>query len=477
MMKLKKFPYILVKKKNIEKLKEDYKLISREIKFATNFIKSIEDGNLDAKLDTSASNDSQFSQALLSMQSQLKHIAEEEKERNWSTVGLAKFVEILRNFNSDIGELGDLIITNVVRYLEANQGGLFILNEDYDEPYLELIACYAYERKKFINKKVEIGEGLLGQTFLEKETVYMTEVPDSYINITSGLGKANPSGILIVPLKINDEVFGMMELASFKEFSNYQIEFLEKLGENIASTISTVKINEKTRSLLEDSQMQAEEMRAQEEEMRQNMEELQATQEEMRRKQTELETAYNTSQQQADKMSEQEKKLKDSEKMLQLVVNHLPGGVFWKDKNLNYMGCNNAFAEMVGCSSPQELIGKNDYEYFPKDLAEKYRTDDSEVMTEGTPKLNIVEPSKKGEDTLYVNTTKVPIRNEKGEVTSILGMFYDVTEQVERERVFKEKFMEAQATEQELETLKQKMLEMEAENEDLKKQLTQHNQS
>lgn len=211
----------------------------------------------------------------------------EDDKRNWATTGLAEIAVLLQS-KVDGTELYDRLISKIVNYTNINQGGLYVINDDDPENItIDLTAAYAYNRKKFMESSYKIGQGLIGQTYLEGETCYLKEVPQGYITITSGLGETTPSYVLIVPLKINDKIEGIIELASFNGFEPHHIKFLEKAGEAIASSIATTKVTSKTEELLSSSQQMTEEMRAQEEEMRQNMEELSATQEEMSRKERE----------------------------------------------------------------------------------------------------------------------------------------------------------------------------------------------
>lgn len=256
----------------------------RAVTSLSSFIEAISAGNYGADLSLEG-DEANLGNTLITMRDKLRVNAEDDSKRNWSTSGLAQVGEILRMSTGTTEQLFDNIIKFVIKYTKSNQGGLFILNEDNeDDKVLELVACYAFERKKYLTKKIGIGEGLVGQCFLEGDRIYLMEVPNEYIVITSGLGGASPNALLLVPLKVNDKVFGVLELATFGKYENHEIELIEKLTESIASTISAVRISESTRVLLEKTQQQAEEMRAQEEEMRQNMEELEATQEEMRRK-------------------------------------------------------------------------------------------------------------------------------------------------------------------------------------------------
>ncbi len=264
------------------------------LRSTTNFADEIGRGHLDAEFQTLSEEDI-LGNSLLNMRASLQRAdteeqkrQEEDQRRTWAAQGLAKVAEILRNNNTDMETMAHEVLFNLVRYIDANQGGVFITNDnDPQHIFLEMRSCYAFDRKKFTEKHIEIGEGLVGTCFQEGETIYMTEVPHDYVEITSGLGGDTPSAILIVPLKINEETFGVMELAAFVEFQPYVREFVEKVSESIASTISSLKVSERTTKLLEQAKLQTQEMSEQEEELRQNMEEMQATQEEWGRKEQE----------------------------------------------------------------------------------------------------------------------------------------------------------------------------------------------
>jgi len=242
------------------------------------------------------SEDDILGNALIEMQKSLQKAEQEdikykneEKKRIWTNEGLAKFSDILRQNNDNIHKLSDEVIQNLVKYLNAIQGAIYFINEeDPNNIFIELLSAYAFDRKKYIKQNIQFGEGLIGTVALEKETMFITDIPKDYLTITSGLGESQPKSILIVPLKQEEKIIGIVELASFNIFETHEIEFVEKIGQTIASTVTTVRINAQTAKLLEKSQKQAEEMAEQEEEMRQNMEELRTTQEDFARRETEL---------------------------------------------------------------------------------------------------------------------------------------------------------------------------------------------
>ena len=151
-------------------------------------------------------------------------------------------------------------------------------------------ASYAYNKKKHLKGKFKFAEGLVGQAAVEQDTLLRTEIPYDYATVTSGLlGDQRPESLLIVPLITNEQVYGVLEFAAFEKFSSRDVKFVEEISLITARTVFNIKVNERTRMLLEESQEMSNELQEQQEILRQNAEEMQATQEELQRTNKQLE--------------------------------------------------------------------------------------------------------------------------------------------------------------------------------------------
>ncbi|TAE04991.1 MAG: GAF domain-containing protein [Bacteroidetes bacterium] len=246
------------------------------------FADEIAAGNLDAPYN--AETDA-LGKSLLNMRDNLKKADEKDNQERFISDTSAEISEVLRQYTQDISILTDKILTRLIQKLDASQGAMYLVEKDKGDAYLEMVACFAYNRKKFLYQRIEIGQGIIGQTFLEQQPTFLTEIPAQYTPIDAGMGKVVPTCLFVVPLKANEKMVGILEIASLKMLEGYERHFLEKIADNIASTLITARNNQETQVLYQQSQIAAEELRTREEEMRQNMEELRTTQEEMQRTQ------------------------------------------------------------------------------------------------------------------------------------------------------------------------------------------------
>lgn len=274
--------------KQFEKLYTNLDKIGKRFQRVNAFIEHIEKGNLDVEIDQDG-DEGILGNSLIKLKEELKKINQEEQIRNWANEGLTKFNDIIYANNDDVDALAQVLISNLVRYVSANQGAIFRIVEHEGDQILEMISAYAWERRKYVEKRLDLKSNLIGQAVLEKEYLLINNVPDEFVNITSGLGEATPRSLIILPLIFNDVCCGAIELASFTEFDENKISFLNRLSENIASAILNITGNTETKKLLEESQSLTEQLKVQEEELRQNEEELQAAQENLSRKLDEVE--------------------------------------------------------------------------------------------------------------------------------------------------------------------------------------------
>ena len=250
------------------------------------FSRSMATGDFTGKFEKLSSED-EMGEALLSLKDSLmgsfkdsESRRREEEIRTWSAQGLAKFSTLFREAEDNLQDLSRVLMKELVEYTEADVGALFIAmdQEDEDEQILELFGSYAFDREKYRHRSFHFGEGLVGRSALEKEVIYITDLPPDYMKIRSGLGEDVPSSILLFPVMLDNNILGVLELASLGEIPEHQIEFVRQLGDALATTLAKVKANLQTKKLFEQTKKQAEELTFQEKVFRQNMEQLEKAQ-------------------------------------------------------------------------------------------------------------------------------------------------------------------------------------------------------
>lgn len=162
-----------------------------------------------------------------------------DEQQNWASYGLARFGEMIRDFEHHTDDSSNALVRELVKYVEVEVGGLFLMTRTSEgEPVLEMTGAYAFDREKRVERSFLPGEGLVGRCALEKQSILISDVPADYIRIRSGMGEDLPSTILLVPIMFDEEVLGVIELASFGEIESFKINFLESLGRSAAPVLS-----------------------------------------------------------------------------------------------------------------------------------------------------------------------------------------------------------------------------------------------
>lgn len=152
----------------------------------------------------------------------------------------------------DIITLAEKMITFLTSYLEAQIGVFYLLEEkETRDIHLKLVASYAYTQRKGMANEFKMGEGLVGQAALEKQTIFVTEIPADYIHIQSGLGEAVPQNIIVIPFLYENAVKGVIEIGSFHKLTEVQLELLEQVMPNIGIAINTADSRTKMQALLQ----------------------------------------------------------------------------------------------------------------------------------------------------------------------------------------------------------------------------------
>ena len=202
------------------------------------------------------------------------------QEQDWLKTNLAKFSGMMQG-QKNLEAVSRLIMSELTPLVSAHHGAFFIASGDSGAKELRLRASYAYQERKSVKNSFRLGEGLIGQSALEKKPILLTNVPGDYVQISSGLGQAPPLNILVIPILFEDDVSAVIELASFQPFSQIHRLFLEQLSGSIGVVLNMIGANMRTVEALNQSQSLAEELQKQSKELQQQQYELKKSNQEL----------------------------------------------------------------------------------------------------------------------------------------------------------------------------------------------------
>jgi PAS domain S-box-containing protein len=384
------------------------------------FIKDLYQHNFNAE-PSEAIQETALYDDLTALRNDLKQREEQEKERRkreekrqWAVEGRTKITNILQSTGT-ISELADQVIVGLVKFLGAAQGGIFLLRDnDTDAPYLEMISAFAYDRKKYLTKKIPVGEGLLGMAALERTTYWLKEIPQEYIEIESGLGESPPRSLFIVPLKAESEMPGVMEIASFKQFEEHEADFIEDIAQSIGSSLRSVQIAEQTAKLLEESRKKSEELALQDTQMRKRF----------------------------DELREAQKKAKKNEMEMSALVSVIDRSLLKCELNLRgfIRSANRLFFSLTDYHSDE--LKRKDFRMLLTEEGQEIFEENLKKVTEGETVPFNAQIRTKFDTEAWVLLQMAPVRDDEDKISEVLLIGNDITRQKEIEQKNKQLLQE-----------------------------------
>lgn len=352
----------------------------------------------------------------------LKH-QEKEKEQNWINNGITHINEVMSRDKDNLRKLSHNVLSALLKYIDARMGAIFIAVTEDNEQYLEMVADYGCSRElKEANAKIPANSGLVGAVFTENEMQILTDIPDDHLKIGSGLGNARPKALLIVPLTHDEQTLGVIELATFNDLREVEIEFIKRVASTVANTLNTVKMNEENLKLIARFKDQNELLRANEEDIRQKLEELQVLEESLHSRNVEIEKIN-------EEIQRKNKEIEDFKSMMLDIVDQIPGKIYVKDPEGRIVFVNSEVARYYPGKTVNDLIGTTDFDHFDAKVVSKFWEKEKQIIESGIPEI-IPEDTviDKDGNTRIFKSYKVPFFIKTLGTKGLLGFQVDITE-------------------------------------------------
>src|SRR6201996_4254813 len=249
--------------------------LTRQVRAISEVTSAVAAGDLTRNISVEAEGEvAELKDSINAMVRSLRETVQASRDQDWLKTNLASIGSMLQG-HRDLEVVAELIMEELAPLLGA-QHGTFFLTEDWaGERRLRLIAGYGLRADKDAPIQYRIGQSLIGQVAKSKRPIVVDDIPQGYIKISSGLGEASPTNLAIMPIVFEDQVLGVVELASFTKFAPIQIAFLEQLAETLGISVNAIIANSRTDALLEESQRLTAELQARSSELQARSNELQ----------------------------------------------------------------------------------------------------------------------------------------------------------------------------------------------------------
>src|ERR1700733_432304 len=244
--------------------------LTRQVRAISEVTSAVAAGDMTQNISVEAEGEvAELKDSINAMVRSLRETVQASQDQDWLKTNLASIGSMLQG-HRDLEVVAELIMEELAPLLGAQHGTFFLTEDSAGEQRLRLIAAYGLRADKDAPIQYRIGQSLIGQVAKSKRPVVVNEIPEGYIRISSGLGEAPPASLAIMPLLFEDQVLGVVELASFSKFTAIQLAFLEQLAETLGISVNAIIANSRTDALLEESQRLTSELQARSEELQQS---------------------------------------------------------------------------------------------------------------------------------------------------------------------------------------------------------------
>jgi signal transduction histidine kinase/HAMP domain-containing protein/CheY-like chemotaxis protein len=255
--------------------------LTRQVRAIAQVTSAVASGDLTRSIAVEAQGEvAELKDNINAMVQSLRETIRANQQQDWLKTNLARLAGMMQG-HRDLTVVAELIMDELTPLVGAQHGTFFLTETVDDETRLRLIAGYGLRADKEAPRQYRLGQSLIGQAAKSKRSIVVSDIPEGYVKISSGIGEAAPANLAVLPILFQDQVLGVVELASFTDFSPVQTDFLEQLTETLGVNVNTIVANSRTDALLDESQRLAAELQARSVELQARQEELQRSNEEL----------------------------------------------------------------------------------------------------------------------------------------------------------------------------------------------------